>query len=196
MYSLTAFLCLLFISFVINSAALPPNVQPWNDASTATGTVGIVSEIYCYTTGHDVGTNILQNTINNICNNVQTTVFGPSGYNSAKATYAFYYPPTSHDDEGVVFAAVEYHRNGLCDAAYPKGIRLAFEDCQFGFYGVVGLKGDCCGNLAGVGEDVCFMYWLDPNPELHGSRGSRSNVVDEAVSSAPGPVLTNATGLA
>ncbi|KAK0934344.1 hypothetical protein LTR29_014075 [Friedmanniomyces endolithicus] len=167
MYSLTAFLCLLFISFVINSAALPPNVQPWNDASTATGTVGIVSEIYCYTTGHDVGTNNLQNTINNICNNVQT----------------------------MVFAAVEYHRNGLCDAAYPKRIRLAFEDCQFGFYGVVGLKGDCCGNLAGVGEDVCFMYWLDPNPELHGSRGSRSNVVDEAVSSPPAPVLTNATGL-
>ncbi|TKA78117.1 hypothetical protein B0A55_02724 [Friedmanniomyces simplex] len=196
MHSLPAFLSLLFAFLHAHAAPLDNKViEPWNDPATATGVVGYITEAYCYTDGYAVSTANLQNTINNICNNVQTMVFGLSGYNSESEMYPFYYPPTAHDDEGVIFASIAYHGNPNCDAHDPSGIRLDMLTCQGAFYEIVGLKGNGCGNLGGVGEDVCLLYWLDPNPVLHGTMQPHTDVAEAAVSSLPDPGLTNATDL-
>ncbi|KAK5737675.1 hypothetical protein LTR17_006537 [Elasticomyces elasticus] len=172
MHFITALLPLAFLATKITAAPTPDfTVYPWNDDTTATGKLGDVMSTRCYIDGNDVGLTNIQNTINNICNDAQTKIFGPTGAPWTSHQILYQYPPSSHYDEGAIFAQIAYHNNPNCDYVKPTGMKPSWDYCQMGFAGVIGNQwgygDDRCGRLGGAGEDVCFMFWIDPNPIDH-----------------------------
>ncbi|KAK3070074.1 hypothetical protein LTR53_011088 [Teratosphaeriaceae sp. CCFEE 6253] len=123
----------ILLACLASTSTLASPAPQRNDPIEAPVIIGYLPQLSCWSGGFTPGTPDLQNAANDVCNQVQRTVFGPTGYKSREARSLYEYPPTDNVwDQGQILAEVVRHAYPLCDAKWPHGFAMTMGQCLVG----------------------------------------------------------------